>query len=190
MLGERDIHLIHGAIVGEPDKTVLLTAKGGSGKSTTALACLRIGMSYLADDYGAIKRGDAPYAYSLYNSIKVAPYHGIDFDPAHVWNIEGEKSVVFLSSLFPNQVVHSAPLKGIMIPKITHSETTKIVPATKAEAMLALLPTTLFQLPMAESDKMQLLSSIIAALPCYTVELGKDSLEAARTIQAHIRENL
>jgi len=189
-LGENDIHLVHGAVVGEPDKAVLMTAKGGSGKSTTALACLRSGMQYLADDYVAVSRGTEPLAYSLYNSIKVAPYHGNDFDPEYVSEYEGDKSVVYLSSLFPSQMAYSAPLKAVMIPQITNRETTTIVPATKTQAMLALIPTTLFQLPLAESDKVRLLTSIIAALPCYAIELGKDSNEAAQVIRAYIKENL
>ncbi|HWH07185.1 MAG TPA: hypothetical protein VNU47_01515 [Candidatus Paceibacterota bacterium] len=189
-LGERDIHLVHGAVVSESDKAILLTAKGGSGKSTTALACLKVGMQYLADDYVAVSRGSEPHAYSLYNSVKVAPYQGNDFDPMHVTETEGEKSVVYLSSIFPQQMAYSSPLKAVMIPQIMNAEKTAILPATKAQAMLALIPTTLFQLPLAESNKVQLLSSIIAALPCYTVALGRDSIEAAQTIRGFIRENL
>lgn len=187
VLEEKDIHLVHGAVVAEANNGVLITAKGGSGKSTTSLSCLRAGMQYLADDYVAVSREAAPRAYSLYNSVKLAPYLGIDFDPAHITETEGEKSVVFLSSLFPKQMTPSVPLKAIMIPRITHRETTSIVPATKAEAMLALVPTTLFQLPLAGTNKVQMLSSIVSALPCYTVELGKDSMEAARVIKEFMR---
>lgn len=190
VLGDRDIHLIHGAVVTEDDRAVLLTAKGGSGKSTTSLSCLKIGMQYLADDYVAVSRGADPTAYSLYNSIKVAPYYGQEFDPAHVSETEGEKSVVYLAPIFPSQMAYSAKLRAVLIPKIAHTETTTIVPASKAEAMLALIPTTLFQLPLAESNKVQMLASIIASLPCYSVELGSDTLEAAQTIRDFVKNEL
>lgn len=190
VLGDRDIHLIHGAVIAEEGAAVLLTAKGGSGKSTTSLSCLKIGMQYLADDYVAVSRDAEPTAYSLYNSIKVAPYYGQEFDPAHVSETEGEKSVVYLAPLFPKQMAYSATLKAVLIPKIAHRESTAIVPATKAEAMLALIPTTLFQLPLAESNKVQLLASIIAKLPCYTVELGTDTLEAAQAIRTFVKQEL
>lgn len=190
VLGERDVHLIHGAVVAEEGSAVLLTAKGGSGKSTTSLSCLKIGMQYLADDYVAVSREREPKAYSLYNSIKVAPYFGQEFDPAHVSETEGEKSVVYLAPLFPSQMAYSANLKAVLIPKIAHKDVTTITPASKTEAMLALIPTTLFQLPLAESNKVQLLASIVAALPCYTVELGSNTLEAAQTIRDFVKREL
>lgn len=186
-LGGKDIHLIHGAVVAINNNAVLLTAKGGSGKSTTALACVEAGMQYLADDYVAVSRANTPSAFSLYNSIKVAPLDGQGFDAAHVSFEEGEKSIVYLSALFPNQMTSSATLRAIMIPEITNRSETVISKTTGAQAMLALLPTTLFQLPLAESTKMKQLASIIAAVPCYTLELGRDPKEAAGEIKAHLQ---
>jgi hypothetical protein len=189
-LSESDIHLMHGAVVGTAHGSVLLSARGGSGKSTTALACLYTGMQYLADDYVAIGLGEQINAYSLYNSVKISrkEMHRAPALREHVWNTQGEKSVVFLDTLFPEQIVQSSPLRAICIPVITHTEKTVIVPASKAQAMLALLPTTLFQLPLADTDKIGSLKKIIARLPCYFLNLGRDSMEAAGVIRAFIEQ--
>jgi len=177
-LNKHDTHLMHGAVIGHHGNAVLLTAKGGSGKSTTALSCFLEGMDYLADDYAAITAKDMPTAHSLYHSAKVTK-QGLELFPELkkiVWNKnfdEPEKAIVFLSDLFPGQVKTSAPLRAILIPKITGKET-RIMPASKMEAFLAVAPTTLLQLPWAGTEKVTALKSIIEKVPCYFLELGSE----------------
>jgi len=64
---------MHGAAVSLNGKSILLTAKGGSGKSTTALSCFFAGMSYLGDDYVTVKSGDVITTHSIYSSTKLFP---------------------------------------------------------------------------------------------------------------------
>jgi hypothetical protein len=172
ILSESDTHLIHGAVMGMNNKSVLLSAKGGSGKSTTALSCFELGMDYLADDYVAVKVKDgSAIAYSLYNSVKVIEKEG------------EEKTVMFLSEKAPTQIKQEASLHAILIPRITHSKKTDIIPATKTEAFLALAPTTLFQLPLADSTKITSLKRVIESTPCYFLNLSEDRREVAQTIK-------
>ncbi len=184
-LSENNTHLLHGAVVGSGNRTALLTAKGGSGKSTTALSCLLAGMDYLADDYVAVRLGDTVTAHSLYGSIKVAPDRIPEFEDIqqHVRDYDGQKSVIFLADLFPERLRASGPLTSVMIPVIANCERTEIVPAEKMAALLALLPTTLMQLPLAGTDKTTCLKEIVARTPCYVVRLGRDSTEAAQVIK-------
>lgn len=177
-LGERSIHLMHGAVVGENGDAVLLTARSGSGKSTTALACLLSGMDYLSDDYAAIDEAGTPTAYSLYHSAKITR-EGLGLFPElreKVWNKDfgpHEKAVFFMSDLFPDQVRTKARLKAIFIPRITGGPT-RIVPASGAEALLAIAPTTLLQLPWAETRKLSAFRTIIGKVPCFFLELGPE----------------
>ena len=177
-LSEHNIHLFHGAVVGLGGKGILLTAKGGSGKSTTALACLLAGMDYLSDDYAAITATNTSTAYSLYHSAKVT-YHGLTLFPElkeKVWNKnfhDPEKGIIFLGDFFPEQIKTISELRAILIPKITGKET-RIVPASKMQALLAIAPTTLLQLPWAETSKVSAFKSIIEKLPCYFLELGPE----------------
>ena len=178
-LNERDIHLMHGAVVGHHGKSVLITAKSGSGKSTTALSCILSGMDYLADDYVATKlTDDGVTAISLYNSAKVTR-EGLELFPElkpGVWNpdfADNEKAVLFMSRLFPDQVKRELPLAAILIPRIRGGET-KLVTASKIEALVAIAPTTLLQLPLAETNKIGAFKDIIQKVPCYFLDLGVD----------------
>lgn len=173
---EHNIHLVHGAVIGTGNKSVLITAKSGSGKSTTALASILAGMDYLADDYAAIELQEKPIAYSLYNSAKITR-RGLDFFPELkplVWNKNfsgNEKAVVFLSKLFPNQIKSSTTLSAIFIPRIVGGETT-ISPVNKVQALIAIAPTTMLQLPLAHTNKLTVLKNIIDQVPCYYLNLG------------------
>jgi hypothetical protein len=191
-LNESAAHLLHGAVIGSNNQSVLLTAKGGSGKSTTAISCLLAGMDYLADDYIAvtINEDGLPLAHSLYQSAKITE-HGMQFFPElaeKIWNTnfenredKREKALFFLQDLFPDQIKTKSTLNAIFIPKITGG-VTRIVPATKMEALLAIAPTSLLQLPLAETTKLQAFKEIISTIPCYTLELGPDVRKVPQTI--------
>ncbi len=192
-LSKNHVHLIHGASIGMNGQSVLLTAKGGSGKSTTALSCLMAGMDYLADDYVGIETGDTMLAHSLYSSVKITPNSLRSFPEMHdkIWNtksmgtdVDNGKGIVFLSEFFPQQIVRQAHLAAIMIPTIKNRAETRIVPATKLQAMLALTPTTLFQLPLARSTKLGELKEIISETPCYFLELGSTIREVPGALEA------
>src|SRR5579871_1987515 len=55
-LRERGLQFAHAAAVGCADGGVLLVGQGGSGKSSSALACLDSPLRYLSDDYCAVQR--------------------------------------------------------------------------------------------------------------------------------------
>jgi hypothetical protein len=192
-LSKEGVHLMHGAVVGLNGKSILLAAKGGTGKSTTALSCFFAGMSYLGDDYIAVKCGDATTTHCIFNSTKLFSQSFHDTFPAlkeKIWNKNGiekdEKAIVFLSELYPHQVIKTASLHAIMIPVIKNVKETKIVPASKVKTMISIIPYTLFQLSLTKSNKMAELRSIVERTPCYFLELGYDINGVAETIKSYL----
>ena len=97
-----------------------------------------------------------------------------------------EKAVMFVSDLFPDQVQSSAGLSAILIPKITDGRT-RLVAASKLEAILAIAPTTLLQLPLAETNKVTALKSIIEKIPCYYLELGPDIRNIPEVLKSFLK---
>lgn len=191
-LSTQQIHLIHGAVIGEKGKSVLLTARSGSGKSTTSLSCLLSGMDYLADDYVAIKVDqEAQNAYSLYNSAKItkdAVAYFPEFQQS-IWNKnfnEKEKAIIFLADIFPNQVKLHASLDAVLIPRITRGKT-RIVKASKMDGMIAMAPTSLLQLPMAETKKISVCKDILTVTPCYFLELGPEVRAVPEVIKSFLQ---
>lgn len=178
-LEESKIHLVHGAVVGENGKSLLLTAKSGSGKSTSAISCILDGMDYLSDDYIAIEDSTSKIiTHNIYHSAKVTK-DGLKIFPELekiVFNKnfpDREKAVMIMSDIFPNQVKKQSELRAILIPKITGGNT-QIVKASKIEAILAIAPTTLLQLPLSPTNNLTHFKQIIEKIPCYFLELGVD----------------
>ena len=170
---------VHAGGVGRAEGGVLLVGKGGSGKSTAALACLEAGLFYLADDYCLLNAPPAPEALSLYNSAKVRPDGLLRF-PQLARRVDArdrlgvEKAIFFLQRHFPERLILRFPVRAILIPRLTGLAATSLTPASPATALKALAPSTLFQLAGAGPAAFQQLAGLIREVPCYYLEAGTD----------------
>jgi hypothetical protein len=191
-LGSRGLQYIHAAAVGTATAGALLVGKGGSGKSTTALTCLDSDLLYVSDDYCLLKTEPDVRAYSLYSSAKLKPdntrlphllplIHNQNRQP-------DEKPFILLQPHFPSKLVPSLPIDVILVPQVTGRVDTRVSPASAAKALLALAPSTIFQLPGGNSAKFQNLAALVKQIPCYTLELGTDLSQIPKTIADLLEE--
>jgi hypothetical protein len=171
--------IVHSAAVGTSFGGVLLTGRGGSGKSTTSLACLSSELLYAGDDYVLLAGKSTPYVYSLYNSAKV-DVDSIDRLPhllAKVSNAERipkEKALLFLKDHYPHKLTKGFPVRAILIPRITGRPESRFKKASPSESLRALAPSTIFQLPGARDETLLDLVSFVKKVPSYTLELGTE----------------
>ena len=176
-LADAGYQYVHAGAVGHLGGAVLLAGKGGSGKSTTALACLEAGWRYLADDYCLLRADPMPEVFSLYNSAKVRP-DGLQRFPqlrqhADMHDRLGdEKAIVFLQRHSPDPLALHLPLRAALVLRLTGQPGTKLAEASPAAALRALAPSTLFQLPGAGQASFQNLARLIRQIPCYYLEAG------------------
>ncbi len=175
-LRRRGCQFVHAAAVGRPKGGVLLAGKGGSGKSTTAVACLNSDLQYAGDDYCLVSITNR--VHSLYNTAKLCGELDLDRFPkikAQVWNQErqdGDKATVFLQDHYPEKLIRDFPLQAILLPHITGQSKTWIEPCRPSDALLALAPTTLAQLPASGALDMQQMSQVTRSVPTYRLHLG------------------
>jgi hypothetical protein len=173
----RGRHMVHAAAIGTAHGGVLLAGRGGSGKSTTALACLSAGLRYAGDDYCLLTVEGEPYVHSVYSSAKVQPGQLRHFPrlQAAIANPTGagdEKSLIFLQPLLAAQMIAGFPLKALLLPRITGQPATGLTRATAFEALRALAPSSIMQLPGAGAVEFEGLSRLVQRVPCYWLELG------------------
>jgi hypothetical protein len=169
---------LHAAAVACDGKAVLLTAKGGSGKSTTALQCLLAGMQYIGDDFVLVDT-DKQIVHSLYNVLKLTPddiekYK--DVIPGSLTGIteDQDKVQVFLNEIKGDHLISSATLTCILIPKITNSSTTFLSEISFEEVMVAITTSTLYLLKSASSDTLRKITHLVKSLPARYLNLGAD----------------
>jgi hypothetical protein len=178
-LDAQGLRQVHGGAVGTEEGGVLLVGPGGSGKSTTALSTLLDErLRYAGDDYVAVGSGDAPAVHSLYCSGKVHPddLHRLPhLEPALADGARpDEKAVFYVERAFPGRAVAGFPLRAIVVPRVTDRRAARAVPGTRAEALAALAPSTIFQLHPPARDALAWMAELVRRVPTFVLELGSD----------------
>ena len=126
-LSGRGLHLTHAAAVGTPDGGCLIGGRSGSGKSTTARACMGTELAYAGDDFVLVGAEPEPYVYNLYNTAKLDPdnLHRFPHLAPYIGNAErlrSEKAYLYLSA----KIATGFPLRAILVPRIGNGPNTRI----------------------------------------------------------------
>lgn len=189
-LAEQGIQLLHGGAVGVGPRGALLVGRGGSGKSTATLACVRDGMDYAGDDFVAAAPATPPTVHSIYSSAKLEPHHlrrfpdllpgfGADVDSTP----PDQKLVAYLSELLPDRCRPGFTLNAMLVPSFHDGARSYLEPATRAEVLQALAPSSLFLLPGAARQRtLTELTRIVAAVPSYRLRMGHDLTAIAAAV--------
>jgi hypothetical protein len=186
--------LAHAAVLGGPEGGVLLPAKGGSGKSTTALVCLEAGLSYVGDNNVLIGTdSSSTRAYSLYNSValnednlneRFTHLRPIIENSEH---LSEQKAFAFLHKRYPDQLGKSLPIRGVFIPHVTGQRDTRLESCTAAVGLNALVPSTVLSLPGAGRETIEALSRATSSLPHCRLMLGTDTDQIPQVISNWLR---
>ena len=185
------LQFIHGAGIGEHGRGVILAGKGGSGKTTTALLCLNAGLQYAGDDYCAVTQSPQVCVHSLYNTAKLVPGDLDRFpnlrprlsNPHSLVPGSTDKSTFFLSDVRPDLLVAALPAQAILLPRVTGQARTTVTECAQEEALAAIVPSSVAQLPGAGPSDMARLVALTANLPCYVLNLGTDLSEIPDAIR-------
>ena len=186
--------LVHAAAVGYPWGGALLPGKGGSGKSTTTLACLDSDLGILGDDYCVLARRPAPRMVSLFNTSKLkgpedvarfAQHRGMISNLA---KLDSEKSLIFLHEHAPDRLLAECPLRVILLPRVTGQVDTVLRPASAGAALRFLAPSTMFQLPGDATHAFQEAVAVIRQLPVFELGLGTDLRQIPTAISQALRD--
>ena len=184
----KDCQLLHAAAVGSGGEAVLITGKGGLGKSTTALSCLARGLQYLGDDYVVVQRNPIPRVHSLYNTGKVSwdqmarfpHFAGLARSPD---SPEEDKAVLYLFPPMAGQIARSLPLKAILTPCIGGRPQTELGRVSKSLLQRAAAFTTMSQLPHASRRTHEYINRLVDSLPGLRITLGTDLDGVANAIR-------
>jgi hypothetical protein len=171
--------LVHAAAVGFGGRGVLLPGRGGSGKSSTALACLVGGLDFISDDYLALALDPEPRAYRLYSTAKLNPrsltlYPELASRCRTVYQPGFDKLVLFLEDGYRDQLRESLPVDLVLTPYITGLPETTLAPVERQEVERALAAETLGHLPHVGSQTVEFLDRASREIPRAAIHLGID----------------
>lgn len=185
---DRGYQLTHAAAVGYSKGGVLLAGKGGAGKSTTTLACMKAGMKYLSEDYCLISSAPDVWIYSLYNSAKLQE-KTLNWFPElrkYVKNsqrAEGEKAFLFHHTFQPEKIIDKFPLKAVLTLNIEEAKDSWLEPIEPTDAIAPLTISTLWQLTHTGPTDFNHLKYVTFSVPCYKLHVGSDLMRVPQLIE-------
>lgn len=177
-LAPQRLLLAHGAAIGSASGAVVLAGPGGSGKSTTSMACFAAGMGYLGDDYTLFDI-DHQAVWSVYGSAKLADDHLARFpglmeaEPPEPSDPPDAKRVGWPVRHRPSAIVLSAPVRAIVVPVVTGGPACTVSPVPSSRALMAIAPPTMFQTAGDQRAAFHLTTDFVRGLPTYRLELGQ-----------------
>jgi hypothetical protein len=181
------LQMAHAAAVGTAEGGVLLVGRGGSGKSTTAIACLGSQLRHAADDYCLLSLDGGLRVHALYASAKTdwrslarLPHLRAAFDASPLRG--EEESVVFLPHDFPGAMIESFPLRAVIVPRIGGA-LCRMAPISPAAALRAVAPSTMMQLPGDRNGTLERLADVVRAVPCFELSLSPEPQAAVPLLE-------
>jgi hypothetical protein len=167
--------IAHAAAIGNEDGAILLVGRGGSGKSTTALACVGETMQLIGEDYCLLTQSpEIVTVHSLYASAKLSD-HSLQLLPqfqALVQNPrreEGDKAVLFTHRAVPMQA--AGPVRAIVLPRLVDEGETRLARVSAMRALMALAPSSILQLSGMGQGALEMFRLLAAQTPTYALDL-------------------
>jgi len=194
-LDDRDIQFIHAALTVAEDQGLLFVGSGGSGKSTTSVACFLSGFAFLSDDFVALQKTDNGrlIGHSLYATCLLANDHVKRFPslaqivrpPNHGIEL---KSVAYLADHQGGRFAADTDIAAVILPQVVDRPLTTYRRAKPMEAMLALAPSSVNILPGAVHSSLDKLSKLVTSVPSFWLELGHDVGQIGPTVRQICQE--
>lgn len=187
----RGMQIVHGGAVAIDGRAVLLAGPGGAGKSTTALACVLAGLGYIGDDYCAVEpaTGDVHMVYRtaklFKSSLEMLP--SLARMVVNRGRIADEKGVLYLDPGEMN-LVRSAKLSAILLTVVGASARSMVRPATRAETIKAILPSTVGGLMGGTAVTTRMIMELARSVPAFHVELGTDLDSVVEAVTTSLRQ--
>ena len=182
---------LHAGLVARGGAGVLFAGPSGSGKSTCALACGGAGFEFLADDFVLADSARGWTTHSVYAAAALAApgLAALASDStAAVTDAAGDKTIVVAGDAAMPRVGASARPVALLLPRLAVVERTHLRPATKAEALARLAPSSILRRAVPATRNLRQLAALTAALPAYWLEMRHGPHEIPAVVAGLLEE--
>jgi hypothetical protein len=186
--------LAHASAVGTERGAVVLTGRGGAGKTTTTLASVGAGLRFVGDNYVLLALEDTGgvSAHGLYGTAKLWPQtlSRLPDLEAYVATRDvapEEKLIVDVIRYRPESIVPELPVRAVVVPEVVGHGLTALARCSPVDALLALAPATVFQLPRSETA-LAGMAELVRRVPTYRLQLGAEVMDGPRALRSLLTE--
>jgi hypothetical protein len=192
---DRDVPLVHAALVSYNGDGILLVGPSGAGKTTSSLSCMTAGFRYLAEDLAGLEiLGDgAPWGHSVYGSALVDEETLRRLPTLREHAIAGrysheEKQLVLISQVNPAELMSNTRIRVVALVRLAEENRTRVRPATKGESLLAMVRSALQRGVLSPGRRgFELLGCLSEDVPSFWLEVGPDLKDVPRFLRALLR---
>jgi hypothetical protein len=82
------------------------------------------------------------------------------------------------------------PLRALLIPQVRVQTDTYLTPCGPREALAAMAPSTVAQLPIAGQPDMERMAALAAGLPAFILHLGSDLTQIPDVVRSALRNEI
>lgn len=187
---EQGAATVHAGVVADEHGAVVLVGVGGAGKSTATMSCLGSNLDVLGDDFNFIEPPAAdrgPVAHAMYRRAKLDE-RSLAMLPHLRERVVGVgmrgKSLIALDDLANARRPVVAVCHVVQDP----GRPTHLTPMSKAAALRAVAPSTMFQVRLAERTTWSVLSAVVKSVPCF--ELHVDRVDGVAPVLTDLIERV
>jgi hypothetical protein len=187
------LQFAHAGAVGGPKGGVLIAGGSGAGKSTAALACLASGLRLAGDDHVLLGDEPTPVVHGLYCSAKLhwEDVRRLSRLASCVVNRREpgqDKALLLLAGAFADRITARLPLDAILVPRVTGERDSSLAPASRATALAALAPSSMFLLPGDDAAAFRRIARLVRSVPAYELRSGTDLQRLAAAVARLVME--
>jgi hypothetical protein len=190
VLNQCGMQMVHASAVGNSRGSLLFAGAPGSGKSTLAILCLQNGLHYQADDLCILTSEKQPRSLSLYNIAKLRDDALPRFESLHpiLSHFQEEhdekKSFFYAHRHFPERVLKEAPVRAVLLPRVTGEPCSRLERAGPLDAVRGLIGWTVREIPMSDNLGERIMLQALSRLPAYRLSLGSDDRQTLALIRS------
>ena len=180
LLKRRGLYMVHAAGLAVGGKGLLVAGQSGAGKTTLALALLRAGFDFLADDTVFLSLGNSGLRILAFPDEVDVTAQTLGFFPelqrlTHASKASGRlKQPVCATSLYQARPCWECAPEAIIFPQPGKSSRSILTPMPKAEALVQLVCNVLRTEPRSSQAHLDALAGLVNTSRCYRLQTGKD----------------
>ena len=184
--------LLHSACVGINGKGVMLSARGGGGKSTLAVSCLLNGFDFVSDDYILVNQEGPLKAMPLYRTVSLNQDMASILNPGlPVVRVDKERNDKLMLDASSYEFKESLPVHAIIYPNLTDGDSPFIKETARGPVMVKLIDSTASQLGFfRDPEAYRQMSQRLIDIPVYEIGLCKDLKKNVKCLLEFINEEI
>ncbi len=184
--------LMHSACVGMNGKGIIISARGGGGKSTLAISCLLGGFDFVSDDYIMVNQDGPMKAMPLYSVIGInQDMAGILKPDMPVLRTEPKRNNKLYLDASAYDIKNELPVQAIIYPNPCNSDEPEIIPASPGLVIPKIIDTTAKNMMVfRDPEPYKIMSKRLIGLPVYEFRLTGDLFKNRDRLKDFITKEL